>query len=306
MARKERVLSEQEKRNKQLKDLVMNKEIVDEQERLKQFKHLLDCGAETTFEDKFKQDILFLVAHYGQKEICALLLERGDDVNNKDYVNDYTPLHYAAEGNHVEMCRFLLDHGAKIDEKCKLSWTPLYILASQNSADACRILLEYGASVHEKDKDGKTPLYPAASKGRIEICDLLLSYGANVNERDNFGQTALYEAVRWCQIDTCHFLLKHGAKIDNKDNVGHTILFNAAYWGPFCEIIEALKNDITPEMLIDVWKQLDNPYNLGCAYQTKEKLEAYLEALKKADANARNTHLSDEEMAAIDGVGKEK
>ena len=51
-----------------------------------------------------------------RKELIEMLLKHGADIQQRG-INDYTPLHYAAAGNDVQMIELLLVHGADPEAK---------------------------------------------------------------------------------------------------------------------------------------------------------------------------------------------
>ena len=58
-----------------------------------------------------------------------------------------TPLHVASELGHVEICRYLLDHGAEIDSRRSDGRTALHISCRVGNAEITRLLLSRGADI---------------------------------------------------------------------------------------------------------------------------------------------------------------
>ena len=52
-----------------------------------------------------------------------------------------TPLHMAAERGSVELCRILLQNGAKTDVQTNLGLTPLMIAVENDHSDVAALLL---------------------------------------------------------------------------------------------------------------------------------------------------------------------
>lgn len=52
---------------------------------------------------------------------------------------------------------------------------PLHQAASHNEAEICRMLLEAGAKVQAADEDMSTPLHYAAMEGSMEIAEMLFN-----------------------------------------------------------------------------------------------------------------------------------
>ena len=97
------------------------------------------------------------------KEQLKAALENGVDVNALDTRpvaggNGRRALNWAAQKNHSEMIRLLLEAGAGIDLANRSGYTPLMHAAESGSTDAAKTLLEAGADVGAKNRRGRTAL----------------------------------------------------------------------------------------------------------------------------------------------------
>jgi serine/threonine protein kinase len=207
---------------------------------------LVDFGAARTHDlsrkdmhlpaEEFARGCSFLhmVALGNQFELEKLLQDRPQLVNFRDY--DYrTGLHLASSEGHVDICRFLVEKGAKLDRVDRWGGTPLddahrhrhaqvikYLreqgssfgkqhnnthsqftprfiqAAAEGDKEEIQALLEYGNHMDyldQGDYDGRRALHLAAGEGRIEIVDLLCQAGANVNVEDRWGNRPLDDAL---------------------------------------------------------------------------------------------------------------
>ena len=59
--------------------------------------------------------------------------------------------------------------------------TPLHVAALIGNLEQVKYLVEHGADVDEKSGDGKSPLHYAIIGGSIEIVKYLVEHGADVN-----------------------------------------------------------------------------------------------------------------------------
>jgi len=149
----------------------------------------MDGDLNTTGDDN-GTTLLLWETHNNSKDKTLLLIEKGADVNIKNY-KGATPLQAAANNNFIEIAKLLIENGANINSKDKDGWTPLYAAFSSNSIEAMILLIEEGADINAKNKKGNTVLYEAISKNCIKIAELLIEKGADVNIKSNDGMTAL-------------------------------------------------------------------------------------------------------------------
>jgi len=149
-----------------------------------------------------------------------------------------TPLHYAAELNHPEAARLLLDNGADVEAKTTWGMTPLEWAANMGSRAVGDVLIARGArldlwsaaglglldEVQQRlptDDAGNVmsqAFYIAARNGHIAIAELLLAHGADVNQRGFFEATGLHWAAINGHGDMVDWLLRHGADPALKDD----------------------------------------------------------------------------------------
>ncbi|HEV8202110.1 MAG TPA: ankyrin repeat domain-containing protein [Candidatus Polarisedimenticolia bacterium] len=92
---------------------------------------------------------LHLAAFFGHRELAAVLLDRGADVNARStserFAQSNTPLHAAAANRQVEVARLLVERGADVNAKDGHGFTPLALAANSKSDLLMLLLLEQGA-----------------------------------------------------------------------------------------------------------------------------------------------------------------
>jgi ankyrin repeat protein len=104
----------------------------------------------------------------------------------------FTPLHFAAFFAKPEAARMLLDLDAPVDAAASNASRvqPLHSAAAGRAVEICRMLLAAGADVNARQADGFVPLHAAAQNGDPEIMELFLSAGADPAVATDDGRTA--------------------------------------------------------------------------------------------------------------------
>jgi ankyrin repeat protein len=183
-----------------------------------------------------------------RKKIAGLQSKSWDRMDgNVNVVDDSgrTPLHHAIEAGHLEIVRFLLKQGAKIDMSRSDKSTPCHIAAATGNVEVLRLLLgrgEKGPCLKALNDQGSTPLHLAAAGGHAKAVDYLLSVGAPVNSRRSYGNTPMHYAVINGHSDVVDLLLKGKADINHYNNRGSSVLHFASSRGhidlvqKFCEL----------------------------------------------------------------------
>jgi len=154
---------------------------------------------------------LHLAAGKGHRELVALLIAEGAEVNQWD-ASGATPLTQAIVGGHLPTAEVLLKKGAKVDIKNRRGVTLLYEASLRGKDDVVSLLLKYGADVNSSfrearrvwhDKEGGesielrgdwTPLLAAVAEGRHDMAKALIVAGADVNSSLDNGATPLHVA----------------------------------------------------------------------------------------------------------------
>jgi ankyrin repeat protein len=104
------------------------------------------------------------------KHEVPYLIRGGADVNLQDK-NGYTPLHFAAQEQEVEIARLLLDHGASINAQDRHGNTPLSTAVFNYSGDGSviQLLRERGADPFAENNHGISPVGLARSIANYDV-----------------------------------------------------------------------------------------------------------------------------------------
>lgn len=101
-------------------------------------------------------DLLSRAGRMDHRAIVTLLLDAGVPADGKGH-GDYSPLHWAAFWNRVEVIDLLRARGAGLEPRTDFQATPLHEAVRCNALEAARHLLEIGADRTARNRDGKTP-----------------------------------------------------------------------------------------------------------------------------------------------------
>lgn len=142
-----------------------------------------------------------------------------------------TPLHFAVEGGHADVVRYLLEKGAAVNAGNADGDTPLHYAAGWGFMDIIAILIENGADVAARSNAGDTPLHYVRFQGITPVAKALLDHGADVNARNKAGDSLLVAAFGRGRRDLIELLFSRGAVIDNEGGEGMKLLAAAVETG---------------------------------------------------------------------------
>jgi ankyrin repeat protein len=193
-----------------------------------------------------KATALHLAAIRNQHAAARLLMERGANLDAREFPDNAAPLHFAAMYADLEMIRLLVEAGADVEGKGDdsevgvLGWASCFRQARE---DVAEYLLSHGATLNlwsaialdkvddvramvardralltarmTRNHHRRTPLHHAAARNRPRIVQLLLELGADPNAADATGATALATASQESADQSIvSALLGAGARLD--------------------------------------------------------------------------------------------
>ena len=126
----------------------------------------------------------------GDREVVALLLRKGDQVNvgGGQYGN---PSHIAAIDGHVEVAKLLIEHGADVGFTICINVSALKLACKGDHTRLPGHLIAHGPSSEALDDENHTPLHHAARVVDAYLAEILLDRGVVVDGEDADGYTAL-------------------------------------------------------------------------------------------------------------------
>lgn len=210
---------------------------------------LLAAGIEPEVRDA----ALLAAAHHGRAKQAERLVALGADVNTRGqagWMRGVTPLIAAANGNHREIARLLLERGADATIRDEYPGaTALHYAAWNGDVETARRLIARGVDVHLKDSmydadplgwavenrqqaaldfflenGAELDVSRAAYAGRLDLVrDLLDRDSAALNARGSFG-TALHQAALHGYTEIVRLLLERGADPSVPNRYGDSVL----------------------------------------------------------------------------------
>ena len=147
---------------------------------------LLDHGAEveaTVRSWSHDVDAVYLAVSAGQREVFALLLERGADP-----IAALPPVVWRSEN---ELAELALSHGATLDRAIDDGKPLLNNLVRWGQVGPALWMLERGASPNIADDRGWTAVHQAASRGNEKVMKAVLAAGGDAERSDNEGSTPI-------------------------------------------------------------------------------------------------------------------
>ncbi|XP_064165770.1 protein TANC1-like isoform X2 [Anguilla rostrata] len=198
-----------------------------------------DCS----LKSRALQQALVGASSMGHTQVVRSLLALSDEhavqIDSHDTLWGETALTAAAGRGKLEVCDFLLQQGAAVQQANRRGVSPLFCAVRQGHWQIADLLLQSGADVNVTDKQGRTLLMVAACEGHLSTAEFLLSKGASLTSMDKEGLTPLSWACLKGHKNVVQFLVEKGAVIDHTDKNGRTPLDLAAFYGD-AEIVHYL------------------------------------------------------------------
>lgn len=176
-------------------------------------------------EFAFGCSFLHQAALGNQSDLERILVERPGLVNFRDY-DRRTALHIAASEGHVDVCRFLINNGARVNRGDRWGGSPLDDAHRHQRSDVVNLLRDQGAKFGSTSQT--VNLITAASEGNIEEVRTLLEFGSmDLNQGDYDHRTALHLAAHEGHLEVVILLCQGGANVNVKDRWGDRPLDDA-------------------------------------------------------------------------------
>lgn len=166
-----------------------------------------------------------VIHHAASNGLDGLLhqaIELGSSIVDTTDIRGYTPLLVAIDGDRVDICSYLIQHGADSNAQTSTEnpQTCLMMACENGNFAICDLLIAHGADVNAVLPSGDTALHVASFQGHTEIVKLLCdSPSINVNLTNGWGQTALFGCSN---VETATVLLDGGVDPEIRDQDDET------------------------------------------------------------------------------------
>lgn len=157
---------------------------------------LIDKGADASLTGRTGTSPLTAAAFAGRNQVVGMLLAHGADARAADDTGK-PPIVYAAASGSLDIVRQLLAQGIDVNARYAndltlLMWAsgPDEAVAEAQALEVVSFLVEAGARIDDRDARGRTALMIAAEGNHGEIAQLLLAHGADPSLRDKAGKRA--------------------------------------------------------------------------------------------------------------------
>lgn len=173
-------------------------------------KKLVELNANVQAKTKTHGQTPFIFASKeGNLEVVNFLGEHGANVNTKTKKYGKTALHIASHKGHLPVVvELIFNLDANVNCRSNSGCSPLFYAAESGHLEICDFLIQNNASLNLKDHSENTCLYEAVNHDQFQITKLLLQNNANVN---NSKDLPLMSSIIRSNHQITNLLLDYGA-----------------------------------------------------------------------------------------------
>jgi ankyrin repeat protein len=249
---------------KQLIDAVRNDDEEPFKSLINSFIHGANVYSILNYQDENGLSPLHHASKLGRLNILELILEMEPDLEVKDEVNGWVPLHYACVSENEVLIEKLVKAGAIMERKTALGIPCLILAASLYKVQALKTLVRLGADQSITDIDERNLMSSVGRAGGLDLINKVKDWGFDVNMVDNNGNTGLHAAAMHDESTVVRMLVAGGASIAARNKEGCTPIHIASRLG-FAECLKYLvSRDGRTANLADI-VSLQEDVNSDCA-----------------------------------------
>ena len=195
-----------------------------------------------TAHEKYPEDSegftpLHYAAQNGHFNICKTLLENMSNKNPRgkgvlfEIQKGCTPLHLAAGRGHFKIFILIENELEEKNPKKDDNVTPLHNAAFGGHLKIVKYVMTGLYNKHPQDINGFTPLHYAANNGQLHVVEFIMYGLENKNPRNIYGDTPLHLAAFNGHLKVVEYIMAVIANKNPRSLDGFTPLHGAAYWG---------------------------------------------------------------------------
>ncbi|WP_072994045.1 ankyrin repeat domain-containing protein [Pseudozobellia thermophila] len=158
------------------------------------------------------------------------LLDQGNDINKRTH-DSRTYVFWAASSGHLDLVRYLIEKGSKLDLVDSHGYGPISFAAATGQQDTAiyDAFIAGGADITEKDHHGKNALLVAAGRAKdLKLIDYFIGKGLDINSTDDHGNGIFHYASQGGNIDVLKQLVERGIPTKKNEATGENAIFFAS------------------------------------------------------------------------------
>ena len=221
--------------------------------------HGADLYFQTTDERGNPLNLIFITIKEESYDILKYFIKAIKLDLNLQIIDGMTALHYAVRVEYPipEIVEYLCINGCDkfLDYKTTNNgFTPLHFCATDDKLDITKLLIKRGANIYIENSIGENPLFYAISTDQIETIKFYIEEKhMDINMKNSQGITPLFLATLNINIDIIKYLCEKGADLSIKDPGGHDCL----YYAPIFDIVKYFIED--QHFQVNKSEYLENP-----------------------------------------------
>ena len=170
---------------------------------------------------------LHWAANNGHFGLCKLIIEgtakknpgtikniplygRNPIIRPIDSAEGTTPLHFAAQNGHLEVCKLIMDNITDKNPANVEGEKPFHFAAKKGQLAVCQFMLENLSDNNPRNQWAITPLHYAAQYGHVEVCKLIMENLVDKNPSSYHDHTPLSLATANKKSEVCQLFYENG------------------------------------------------------------------------------------------------
>jgi ankyrin repeat protein len=172
---------------------------------------LLNKGANPSEENDLGQTVLSFLPEkiYNNKNLIDLLINKGADINKKEYDSGKNMMYYAVDADNFDAVLYLHENGADMNIKDKGGNRP-----ETKNIKIIQFIVNNGFDVDATDGRHDSFLCEAVYSEDLELAQFLIDKGANIDQNCYFNEPPLIKAIKEENLVVIKFLVENGADVN--------------------------------------------------------------------------------------------